>query len=235
MFFIIPLMTTAQVDEIKSASRSRSKGSSGSIGSDNASFGGSLFGDLVVNLMFGGIVKAQQQSLSKRHDIPTIVSLDLMLHTAVQPSTYYIVNPRIRGNWGLFSTDFRQNHIIEEDMDGVKTLYTNDWQVLLVNLINTRDVVLRLGGGFMQEAFEARNSFPEWSVAFQYNPTVHGWGGVVEYRGAEVRKEVSGYALYKVFDHKALHGFVSAGVQYQRHYQSINTWGVQGGFVLKVY
>jgi hypothetical protein len=32
-----------------------------------------------------------------------------------------------------------------------------------------------------------------------------------------------------------LHGYFSAGVVYQRYYESIEVWGLQGGFIFRLY
>jgi hypothetical protein len=228
---LIPLSSFCQVRDIKSASRVFSSGGDGSFSSG----GSGIFADLFINIMFNGIIGAQQEKLERRHEVPHMVSLDLMLQTAAQPSSYYIVHPRVRANWGLFSTDFRMNYLIEEDVDGFLHIRTNDWQILQLNLITTREVVFRIGGGVMQEAFEARNGFAEWTAGLNYLPHATRLGCMAEYRGAEVRKEFNVLAQYKLFDKGAVHGFTTAGFVYQRYYSAITTWGLQGGFILRVY
>ncbi len=56
-----------------------------------------------------GLADWQQYKLKKREVNPYLVSLDVITQVATQPSRYYLVNPRVRGNWGLFSSDFRVN------------------------------------------------------------------------------------------------------------------------------
>jgi hypothetical protein len=235
---LLPLFCVAQVNEIRSASSSHGRAGSvsgGSSGDYYASGGSGFIANLMFNVMFGEIIRGQQRRLERRHDVPTMVSLDIIAQAAARPSVYYIVNPRIRANWGLFSTDFRMNYLIAEEIDGTKYLHTNDWQILQVNLVTTRDVNARIGGGFIQEAFGAHNAFAEWTAAFNYQPHATKLGALAEYRGASVRREVSGFAQYKLFDHRYLHGFATAGIVYQRHYAAITTWGLQGGFLLRIY
>ncbi|MBT1703654.1 hypothetical protein [Chryseosolibacter indicus] len=232
LFLLVMLLNVpvfAQIDEIKSASRSNSNldGISGS--------GSGLVVDLFFNFMLSGMIETQQQKLAQKEDNPSIVSLDVILQTAVHPTDYYIVNPRVRANWGLFSTDFRLNYLIRDDIDGVQYLRTNDWQILQLNLITKKDVTLRVGGGFMQEAFNDHSAFTEWTVGVQAFPVNSKMGGAFEYRDAEPRKEVSAQALFKLFDFRALHGYFSAGAVYQRYYRSISTWGLQGGLICRLY
>jgi hypothetical protein len=233
-FLLMPFAAFSQVDQIKSSSSSHSSSSGGSNRSDGSG-GSSFVGNFFFNFAVMQLIQAQQQKLQQRSDMPYIVSIDMIAQAAAQPSSYYIINPRIRGNWGLFSTDFRMNYLIEESADGIKHLRTNDWQIVEMNIVTTPDFLLRIGGGTMIEAFGGRNTFLEWTAGGQYQPRASKWGAVAEYRGAEVRKEVSGFAQYEVFDHRALHGYLTMGATYQRFYQTISTWGLQGGFVCKLY
>jgi hypothetical protein len=226
----------AQVARIKHASASSGSSLSGGYSSGSDGYAGSgLMTDVMFNIMFGGVIEAQSHKLARRNDVPTMVSLDVMMQAAAQPSSYYIVQPRVRANWGLFSTDYRINYLIEDGIDGYKHIRTNDWQILELNLITTRDFIARIGGGVMQEKFEESRAFPEWTFGFHYQPILHRWGGYAEYRGAEVRKELSSFAQYRLFDHHILHGFATAGLLYQRYYSSITTWGFQGGLMLRFY
>jgi hypothetical protein len=222
----------AQVDEIKNASKSSSSASNYT---ESVGGGSGIVFDLAFNLMFGQVIEVQQQKLAKKHDVPGMVSFDVTIQSAVQPSDYYVVQPRLRANWGLFSTDFRFSYLIEEEIDKVNFLRTTDWQILQLNLITTREVVFRVGGGVMQEAFNEHKSYPEWTAALHVLPQISRIGGAAEYRSTEPRKEVSAYAMYRLFEHRSLHGFLTAGAAYQRYYQSISVWGFQGGFILKLY
>jgi hypothetical protein len=227
-------LTSGQVNEIKSASSTPRKSSeirqSGSGTTTNAFAYNFLF-----QLMFTQVVQWQQQKLQRREDVPSMVSLDVMFQSAVQPSNYYIINPRIRGNWGLFSTDFRINFIIEEDIDGPKHIRTNDWQILQVNLVTTRNVTARVGGGIIQEAYNDRDTYPEWTGALQFRPITTKVGGTIEYRGSEARKEANAHIQYALFTKRQLHGYLTAGVVFQQYYSKVNLWGIQGGITFSVF
>jgi hypothetical protein len=222
----------AQVDEIKGASASRSSGETRG-GSSSGGSGACVF-DFFVQLMFVEVIQAQQQKLQRRHEAPSMVSLDVMLQVAAQPSSYYIVHPRLRGNWGLFSTDFRMNYLLEEDIDGISYLRTSEWQVLQLNLVTTKDVTVRVGGGVIREIFGTKRSYPEWTGGVHIMP--HGKiGGVAEYRGAEARKEINAHLRYAFFEKGRLHGYLTAGAVFQRYYSQVDVWGLQGGMVMSIY
>src|SRR6185369_8759197 len=109
ILLVISTLAVGQVDAIKrkSAENSSSR-SEGGAGSSSSSCNVFFFFDL-----FQLIGEAQSVKLKKADSIKRIVSLETFFQGAFQPSTYYLFNPRIRGNWGLFSTDFRMNYLVE--------------------------------------------------------------------------------------------------------------------------
>ncbi|HYG03576.1 MAG TPA: hypothetical protein VD927_14105 [Chryseosolibacter sp.] len=220
-----------QVDQIKSSSGGRSRGGETSSGGSGAGF---VF-DLFFNVFIGEVIYAQQEKLRRRDEIPGLVSLDLMLQGAAQPSSYYILNPRVRANWALFSTDFRLNYIVEEDIEKMKHIRTNEWQILQFNIVTTEDALFRVGAGFIQEAYENRNYYSEWTTALQIHPANSRFGGFLEYRDSDMRKEINSYATYKLFDQKAFHGYLTGGVVYQRYFREVTTWGLQTGLIVRLY
>jgi hypothetical protein len=239
---LLSLSVSGQVDEIKSASkenssRSRSGGSSDSGGGSSGGF------SFVSDLLFSGIFQWQGTKLSDdRSRYPSMVSLDVMLQGGVKPSSYYLLWPRVRGNWGLFSTDFRMNYLIEDDVDGYKHIRTNDWQILQINLITSRFITFRAGTGIMQEAFGGKETFSE--SAFLLGVHAPDQTKVIgfEYRfskdwntGANPRREFSVQYQHQVFSAGALHGNLSVGAVYQKYYNSIEVWAVQAGLVLRIF
>jgi hypothetical protein len=231
LFCILTLQTAySQVGEIKSASSSKSSDSG-----SGSSVGGSFMVDFFFQFMLGNMIQWQRATLDQKHEVPGTVSLDLMLQTAVQPSSYYIVNPRVRGNWGIFSTDYRMNFIVEESFDGIEYLQTNEWQVLQLNVANTRNFGFRIGGGFLQERFSERNTYAEFTGAIHIRPSGKRLSGIAEYRNSDARSEVNGHVRYSMFDRFRLHGYLTAGAVFQRYYQTVNVWGLQGGVAFSIY
>ncbi len=244
---LLSLSTHAQVGAIRDASRQNSSdkshsspsGSSGS--STNSRYSGSaawFVVDMTWQLM-NGVVQWQHYRLRKRFANPSVVSLELMAHAAAQPPDYYLLLPRIRGNWGLFSTDFRYNHLMEESIDGLKSFQTLDWQVLQLNLVTTRAVTFRAGTGFMYESF-GKEFFSESTLGLALRFKEDLIGGNVEYRVAKdfsmdatPRREFSVYGQYKAFEAGHWRGYWVLGTTFQRYYSQLNIWGVHGGMTFR--
>lgn len=234
--------SAGQVDEIKHESASRSSSSKGSSevyagsSSDNNSNGAGLF---VAELLFKGTIGAlaawQEYSVKKKAVNPTVISFDVMLQGAIQPSTYYILQPRVRGNWGLFSTDFRFNYLVEETLEGTKELRTDDWQILQMNVLTTKNVIARIGGGILHEAYSGGKTFSEWTAGLHVQSNNQKLGGMVEYRWSDPRDEWNGQVQYRIFQKGALNGYVTLGAVHQQYYSHINVWGVQSGLMLRIF
>ena len=240
IFFMVSCAASfAQVDDIKQASKenSSSKGSGGDRG--NSGGGGNVF---FFFDMFRVLGTWQGHVLDKRTNVPQVVGLDVMLHSAIQPSSYYTFNPRIHGTWGILSTDFRWNGLVEKTVDGYSSLNTFDWQIVQLNFVNTEHVIVRAGVGFMQENFSDHLRFFESTISSNIMLRDNRWGGFVEWRSAndyetnaKPRREFNVQVQRTIFESGSLHGLVTGGLQFQRWYSLINVWGMQGGFVLRIY
>jgi hypothetical protein len=228
----------AQVDEIKGASSKNSSGS-GERGRSGGGSGG-------IGFFFNGLqALGAWQSMKLQNDrerYPSMVSLDIMAQVAVKPSSYYMFFPRVRGNWGLFSTDFRMNYLIEEGLDGFKHIRTSDWQIIQLNLITSRYFTFRLGTGFMKEAFGDKKSFSESALMFNVHAPDQTKNLGFEYRfakdwetGVNPRREFSVQYQHQILTAGALHGYASIGGVYQKYYNTIEVWGVQGGLVFRLF
>lgn len=231
--------TYAQVDEIKRASKDNASKKSG--GNESADDGGGLGLD-VFFFLFDGLGSLHVSKIQKRQEYPSVNSVDVSFQGAIKPPGYYILQPRIRGNWGLFSTDFRMNYLLEDDVDGLKHIRTNDWQVLQLNLITNRFFTFRVGTGFMQEAFGDEQYFSESS--FMLNIHAPDQSKVVGfefrfakdwYTGANPRREFNVQYQQQIFQASILHGYITIGGLYQRYYNSIDVWGIQTGFVFRFF
>jgi hypothetical protein len=227
---LVTLSATAQVGEIKKQS---SETSSRSGGDRNSSGHSDIYIDLVFQ-SFGLFVAWQEETLQKKSANPDIISLDLYLQTAFQPSSYYIIHPRIRANWGLISTDFRVNYLLEETLDGVAFLRTDDWQILQLNVVTMNRITFRVGGGIIHEDFSGGKTFPEWTTALQLQNNERRLGGVLEYRWSLPRKEVSAHLQFKVLGSEHFQTYVTAGALYQRYYQAVSVWGMQAGLMFRL-
>jgi hypothetical protein len=171
-----------------------------------------------------------------------MISLDIISQVAIQPSRYYLYNPRIRGNWGLFSTDFRINYLLQEKGIGTDDLSSIDWQILQLNIVTTRNVIGRIGGGFMKENFGGRESFFESTYGVFVQSNDKKIGGSIEYRlaqdfetGLVPRRELSAQFEKRLFSSGYWNTYLTLGGVYQRYYESISVWGVQAGLAFRIF
>ena len=222
----------AQVDDIKQKSSEHSSGSNEQSSSSGSNSG--FYLDVFIQSV-DMIAAWQSSALQTKESNPTVISFDVMLQAAIQPSSYYIVNPRMRANWGIFSTDFRLNYLIEEDFDGTKFIRTDDWQIIQLNVVTTRNVTFRIGGGTLHENFSGGKTFPEYTAGLHLFANHEKFGGITEYRWSEPRLEWSGLVHYRLFDTGHMHTFVTGGVAFQQYYRSVNVWGIQGGLMFRFY
>ncbi len=231
-----------QVDQIKSSSSANTTGGGGSRSGERSGSSSGVFVYFFVDLIGHGIGEWQRSKLAKREINPRMVSFELPMQAAVQPSSYYVLNPRFRGNWGLFSTDFRVNYLVEEDINGPKDLTTYDWQIIQLNLVTARNVIGRVGIGMMNENFGSKQSFAESTLDLSMFTSDHKLGGNLEYRVAKdyvtdatPRREISASVEKQLFSTGAFHGFATLGGVYQRYYNSTSVWGIQAGMIFRLH
>ena len=240
LIFFAAHLANAQVDEIKKKSTENSSNRSNGRSDGSSSGGGGGWFFINVFRIFG---EWQAAKLQRAEENKRLISLETYLQGAVQPSSYYLATPRIRGNWGLFSTDFRFNYLVEESKGkGSADLSTFDWQIIQLNVVTTKSVTGRIGFGSMIENYGARQSFFEWTAGVGILPGNQNFGGTVEYRVAKdyntnaiPRREVNFFLEKQIFATGALHGSLTLGGVYQRYYESVSVWGMQAGLVMRIY
>ncbi len=246
-FLLLLICSTAQaqIDQIKRESGKNSSGSSSRRGSgDSGGSHSSATGFWLALEVFRGIGIWQNNLLSRRSDIPSIVSLEIMPQLAIQPPNNYWLLPRVRGTWGLFSTDFRYNFFIEDaPLEGkVKSLGTFDWQIVQLNFVNTQPVTVRGGIGFMSENFGDHATFMETTLSTDLRFKEGKIGGGAEYRVASdydtnvtPRREINARFEYRLGNGgRHLKSYVTLGGIFQRHYSTVNVWGIQAGMIFRI-
>lgn len=229
--------TYAQVDEIKSASNDNSSKSKSDSDDDDDGLGLDVF-----FFLFDGLGSLHTSKIRDRENYPAMTSFEVDFQGAIKPSSYYILQPRIRGNWGLFGTDFRMNYLIEDDIEGFKHIRTNDWQVLQLNLITNRFFTFRVGTGYMHEAFGDNRYFSESACILNIHAPDQSKVLGFEFRfakdwdtGENPRREFNIQYQHEIFQAAALHGYITVGGLFQRYYNSIDVWGIQTGLVFRFF
>jgi len=242
--FIIGLSSFAQINDIKKKSnQNNSNNNSNNRNSENnssnpgdpclAACATSMI-EIAVDVFAQVIYKYNQQLLENSND-PYIISLEIMPHFGYgihfsenqqDVYKYYDFLPRIRGNYGAFSTEFRLDYLFEiNDSVAFNSFRVFNWQFGF-NIIPSESFRLTLGQGVMYE-IENRTGFhesflaadialkdklfiisPEGRIAFDYT------NNQIAYLETSIR------GSYNFLKFKHLNGYVCAGLAYRDYYQS---------------
>jgi len=248
-------LANAQVGGIKSGS---DKNTSTSKGGGDATKGGSngtgclgdacasgcgngCLGFFIEDILVGGI-KYHKEILQKKKDIPEVSSIELMPHFGYASPSSSLLLPRIRLNWGLFSTDCRFSNMIDFGTPGKIDYYnTLDWQILELNLVVTKPVIFRLGTGLMHEYYSSK-TFVEHFIGFDLASSDRQFTGNAELRiaedystGATPRLEGNLRYNYRIIQTNSLNGYATIGAVLQDYYGSTYVWTIQAGLLFSIH
>lgn len=195
-----------------------------------------LFGYLIQ-----GVVFVQKEALNARKVHPEIVSLEGSFTSGYYKNFNTVLfTPRIQANWGLFSTEFREQRLI----DATSTLNTYDWQVLKLN-IPMHPLTLYGGLGFTNVPIYKLAYF-EYSFGARLRFLKEKFLSEASYRSTEIstggkfRQEYKFTLDYEVTSYKVKNktqfrispmlGFV-----YQKYFDRINQYYIVGGVTFRLY
>lgn len=183
-----------------------------------------------------GSIELQKEYISEKTKIQTVISLEFIPSYAYCFKGSNLIMPRIRGNWGLFSTDFRYYNILESTANnGIENYKTYDWQILELNPLITKNVKFRIGSGFMFEDF-SKTYFPEHFIGLDLLFDKDKYLANLEFRiakdynkGSTPRTEGNIRMNYRILKLDNLSGYATLGGLYQNYYSSIDLWCIQAG------
>ncbi len=122
---------------------------------------------------FKAIEKEQKRQLGKKDSVPDVSSFEIMADANLghnEDVEQILFRPRLRINYGIFTTDARIFNLNEENPNGGFYSYNYfDWQILMFNLVNNSQVKLRIGTGLSHEYYTKTN-FMEHTAYFSYRP-----------------------------------------------------------------
>ncbi len=191
--------------------------------------------DFCFDIAISSMIELNKSYIDNKDNVPIVTSFDFMPQGAFHPSSSIIALPRIRGNWGLFSTDARFTSLIEITSQGSDYWNTIDWQVLQLNLLVTKPVILRIGSGFMFENY-SKTYFNEHSIGLDFFMDDYKYRIDNEFRIAKdyttaniPRIEGSTRFNYALLQNDHIDGYISLGVLYQNYYLDVPMWSCIGG------
>lgn len=236
------LLGQAQIRDVKSRASSYKSNSSSSSDSNTSSWstssgdaGGLFLLDVFTGLMdvtFSGLYHAHQNQLQFKDIEDWRTGWEFGINGGLNYNEVNFFNSQfIRGNHGLFSTQFRRFDV--SDVSGSFT--TLDWQILQLNLINLEKVRWVAGAGISHETeidqthFEFATEF-SFTIGNKLKPTF----GFRRSDDGYPRKEFSSFLTYRPFYDKKAEVNFSVGYVHQKLYDiPFNLIGIGIGLNLK--
>lgn len=224
----------AQVGDIIGAAGSIGEGCSGDgcAGCSDGCSGNDFF-------LLSMLIDWNEQWLDIRSDAPVAVGVELMLDASIVPIKYNIYRPRVRVNWGLFSTDYRYSILVEEKLGETDIYATHDWQILVMNPILTDYFAMRLGVGAVYEEVTG-NVFQDYNLGmdvYMFDQAVKfaAEGRYAYNYGARIspRTEVNGALKFRLLNNEKFKVYGGFNAFYARYYESIDLWSVGIGLNLR--
>lgn len=187
-------------------------------------------------LILSGLFNYHLRLLDSKGENERVVSLDILPEGAWLPEGGYQIVPRIRGNWGFLTTDFRIFSDYRSGPGYIETARTFDWQIIMFNLIARREAVLRMGTGLMYDQ-STDYVFSEHSVALDLYLVQERVAPRLEFRYAldygnfeSPRWEANGLVDFLLFETRNFSGYFSAGARFQKFALGDEVFAATGGF-----
>ncbi len=237
VFLFVSSPSLAQLDDI--AGKSGKYSGSSNSGSTSGG-GGDLDGELAVacietcapvcfDIFFSQIgmamVDHHRYLLDNRESNPLDFSIDLY------PNALYMlenevwgIQPRVRGTFGIFSTDYRMDLLVENNFNTIQKFESWHWQILVFNFSPVEEFNFRFGNGIFRDNTDDL-SFYEIYSSIQLRLAQQSTLICLEGRYAPdietqetVYKELSLNTAFRVIETPHLFGYFTAGFAYQNFY-----------------
>lgn len=193
------------------------------------------------------LIEHQREIMNLRKLDPTLISLEIGANFAYalhysQGDMYNYINylPQIRGNLGIFSTDFRYNILMEYLADGTDSF--NSWElVFMLNFVPDETFKMSFGSGMCYEIYTDtyynEHYFGTKIGLFQNRDFIDiDTRLVVDYaRGIYPFFEAGVRYNTKMIKFEHLSAYISLGGIYQNYYQAHDIWAARGGLIFNIY
>lgn len=128
-------------------------------------FNGYSCGEACIPIIFDlivGLSDEQRRVVESDAENDRITSFQATMDAGLVPNYSKVLIPRIRGNYGIFSTELRVFDNVEKRLQTTEHYSTFDWQMLIINLSTNKAFNLSIGTGFMKENYSGI-AFHEWA------------------------------------------------------------------------
>lgn len=239
--FLLQLQPKAQIDAIKAAADGISLLSDvGSSGGCN-DLGCLFFIDDLVIVTIEGLTVHHNYLMDNRDIFPSALSLEYMPHFASNGDNQFSIFQRLRGTFGVMSTDFRFNVLTEFQNNTAQQYRTIDWQIMQLNFQAGPVVNLRFGSGILYDSY-AENTYNEHfgSIGlsfFDYRFTTELEGRYCpSYTTAvTVYEELNLRAKFRIIEMESLSTWFMVGGVYQSYYDVAEYKSLQTGLTIELH
>jgi hypothetical protein len=170
-------------------------------------------------------------------DYPGAVSFEVMPHGGYNGDNLVNFIPRVRGTWGVLSTDFRMNFLAQPD----DAYQTYDWQILILSTYPEKHLNIRVGSGIFWDTYTG-HSYNEHFAALEMNvhdqfftATAEGRMAFDYYAGISVFSEAALRGNFRVVKSNHMAGYVTLGAEFQNYYDAVNLVIFTGGMTFNIH
>lgn len=244
LFFFLPLKTVSQIDAIKGLAEGGAEIIS-SLGGSDACF--SCCWDNGTLFFIDFFIHHHEDILKLKDMDPTVISFEARAAFALglHPTTdtnYIYVNylPGLRGNLGVFSTDFRFNILMEYSDDFPNSFSSWEW-LFLLNIETSENFKLTFGTGVQMEK-HTDSYYNEHYLGLKI-----GIADNRDFLDLDTRVSmdyVSGaypfieYGIRyntRIINFNNVYVYITLGGIYQNYYQAHAIWAAQGGISINIH
>ena len=243
--------TFAQVGDIKNEANKRKKAERSNQNENQTSNNGEIKSGCVdgcMQLLFSAFVqllKTHHDSLmADRWKDPTVLSFDVMPHFGYSPDKNYAdFLGRIRGTWGVLSSDLRINYLTEYINNSADIYKTLEWQVLDLNFMFTDNFNFRIGTGIMYDYY-LEKSFNQHFLGIEIRMNeqgilLNGEGRFTnDYNNKEqsnIYNEFNGRLGFRILKAKHAWMYSNFGFLYQKYFDSVELLSLQAGLTINLH
>ncbi len=244
MFFLFANSGWAQIEAIKGLAEGGAEIISGLADADACA---SCCWDNGTLFFIDFLINHHRDILNLRDIDPTVLSLDVraafalgLHHTTDKNYIYVNYLPGLRGNLGIFSTDFRYN-ILTEYTDNLPNLFTSWEWLFLLNIETNENFKITFGTGVQMEKY-SNSYYNEHYAGFKIG-IAHNRDFLdldtrfsMDYNTGEFPFVEAGIKYNtRIININNAYVYITLGGVYQNYYQAHDIWAAQGGLTLNIH
>jgi hypothetical protein len=242
--FIFSFQSFSQIENIKQSAKSIGVGREPRI---NSGGDGSmlflfyfLFRDITISSI-DMLVNHHRFLLDNKDVYSEAFSVDYLPTFSLNQKNQFNMMQRIRGTYGVLSTDIRLNYLVEFSHLSAQSYKTVDWQILQFSTYPGPNFNIRFGTGLLYDNYSLL-SYNEHSLGLEFYLLQHQYWFTIEgrfafdyFRGADIYKEFNFKGSYNFFQAQYINAYGTAGILYQNYYSAAEISSFQFGLSVNLH